>query len=179
MRRTLFLFMLLLATSAFVVGQPRPAEKSANPEVKPAPATVAAKYEGGLFGYRDKIDGTLKFDDANLRLVFFNEENKEVFALPFDSLNVIYPSSESKTSTTGTVISHAPLPGAGLASLLKEKRRYLVMSFDDPDADVTGTISFRIDDKDMLESVIFSLGTKAQLTQRGDSYYRPRKKPAI
>jgi hypothetical protein len=44
---------------------------------------------------------------------------------------------------------------------------------------VTGTVSFRIDDKDLLESVIFSLGNKAKLTQRGDSYYRPRRKPAI
>ena len=179
MRRTVFLFILLLSASAVAFSQPRPAEKSANPEVKPAPASVPAKYEGGLFGYRDKVEGTLKFDDANLRLVFFNKENQEIFALPFDSLNVVYPSSESTTSTTGKVISNAPLPGAGLASLFKEKRRYLVLSFDDPDADVTGTISFRIDDKDLLASVIYSLGTKAKLSQRGDSYYRPRAKPAI
>lgn len=179
MHRSFVIGLFMFVITAAAAGQPRPAERSANPEVKPAPATVAAKYEGGLFGYRDKIDGTLKFDDANLRLVFFNKENKEIFALPFGSLNVIYPSSESKTSTTGSVISHVPLPGAGLAGLLKEKRRYLVMSFDDPDADVTGTISFRIDDKDLLESVVYSLGTKAKLTQRGDSYYRPRQKPAI
>ncbi|HMT08289.1 MAG TPA: hypothetical protein PKA82_09810 [Pyrinomonadaceae bacterium] len=179
MRRTLLILSFLVVATAIAIGQPRPADKSANPEVKPAPPTVAAKYEGGLFGYRDKIDGTLKFDDANLRLAFFNKENKEIFQLPFDSLNVVYPSSESKTSTTGNVISNVPLPGAGLASLLKEKRRYLVIAFDDPDADIAGTISFRIDDKDLLESVIYSLGTKAKLNQRGDSYYRPRAKPAI
>ena len=179
MNRIVFLFVLVFALAAVSVAQPRPVEKSASPDVKPAPASVEAKYQGGLFGYQEKIEGMLRFDDANLRLLFFSKENKEIFALPFDSLNVIYPSSESVTSTTGNVIKNVPLPGAGLAGLIKEKRRYLVMQFDDPYADVKGTASFRIDDKEMLESVIYSLGTKAKLTQRGDSYYRPRSKPAI
>ncbi len=72
------------------------------------------------------------------------------------------------------MISHIPLPGAGLAGLMKEKKRYLVVQFNDEDADVKGVVNFKLDDKALLESVIQTLGTKAKLTQRGDAFYRPR-----
>jgi hypothetical protein len=79
------------------------------------------------------------------------------------------------TSTTGTVVSHIPLPGAGLGSYIKEKRQYLVVQFKDPDADVEGLVNFKVDNKELLDSVIQTLGQKAQMQQRGDAYYRPRK----
>lgn len=132
-----------------------------------------------MFGYREKKEGTLRFDDENKRFVFFDKANKETISIPYSSLLVVSPTSQRTTSTAGTVISNAPLPGAGLASLLKEKKRYLVIQFDDPDADVRGVVNFKIDGKDLLESVIYTLGTKAKLTQRGDSYYRPRTVKAI
>ena len=37
-------------------------------------AKLEAKYEGGMFGYSKKIQGTIKFDDANERLVFFGQD---------------------------------------------------------------------------------------------------------
>lgn len=180
MKKLFFAALLSLSLSAIVFGQPRPIEKSANPNTKPAPPSFAAKYEGGLFGFNEKTEGTLKFDDENSRLVFFGKTQKEMFSIPFESLIVIYPTSESVTSTTGNVVRNIPLPGAGLAGLLKEKRRYLVLQFDDPDADVKGMVNFKIEDKDLLDSVIQTLGSKAKMTQRGDAYYRPRApKPAI
>ena len=84
------------------------------PKPAPAPQTVQAKYEGGLFGFSKKEKGTLNFDDANRRLVFRNKENKEMFALPYISLLVIYPSSRSYTPTGASVASAIPLPGVGL-----------------------------------------------------------------
>jgi len=174
MKKLLFIVCVALAASTFALAQPRPADKTANPNVKAAPETFAAKYEGGLFGFGDKIDGSLKFDDANNRLVFLGKEKREMFSIPFESLLVIYPNSTSVTSTTGSVISHIPLPGAGLASLMKDKKRYLVVQFDDPDADVKGAVNFKLGNKELLESVIQTLGTKAKLTPRGDSFYRPR-----
>ena len=174
MKKLFFLALFVISLSVIGSAQPRPIEKSANPNTKPAPSSFAAKYEGGLFGFNDKTDGTLKFDDENSRLVFYGKTQKEMFSIPFESLLVIYPNSNSVTSTTGNVVSNIPLPGAGLASLIKEKRRYLVLQFDDPDADVKGLVNFKIENKELLESVIQSLGTKAQLTQRGDAYYRPR-----
>ena len=174
MKQLFFAIFFALSLSAIVFGQPRPADKTANPNVKAAPPTFAAKYEGGLFGFHDKVDGTLKFDDDNNRLVFLGKDKKEMFSIPFESLLVIYPNSSSVTSTTGSVISHIPLPGAGLAGLVKEKRRYLVVQFDDPDAEIRGAVNFKLDNKELLESVIQTLGTKAKLTQRGDAFYRPR-----
>lgn len=142
--------------------------------VKPIPATIVAKYEGGIFGYSDKISGTLKFDDENSRIVFNGEDGKEKFGIPYTSVLMAYPDEKSVTSTTGTVVSHIPLPGAGLAGLIKEKRRYLIINYDDPDVDAKGTASFKLESKDILDSVVTAVGTKAKLKQRGDAYIRPR-----
>jgi hypothetical protein len=50
----------------------------------------------------------------------------------------------------------------------------LIVQFNDPDSDAQGTASFKLSDKELLQSVIYSLGEKAELKQRGDSFYRPR-----
>jgi hypothetical protein len=51
---------------------PEPAAKSSTSttQTKPAPKSVKAKYEGGVFGYTKTMEGTLTFDDQNNRLVF-------------------------------------------------------------------------------------------------------------
>jgi len=174
MKKFILLSMAVLSFAASGFAQPRPSDTAANTNIKAAPAIVAAKYEGGMFGYRDKKEGTLRFDDANKRFVFFDKDQREMFSIPYASLLVIAPTDRSSTSTAGTVISNAPVLGAGLGRLLKNKKRYIVIQFDDPDANVRGVVNFRIENKEMRESVIYSLGTKAKLTQRGDSYYRPR-----
>ncbi len=176
MKKLSFLFAVLFGFSAFGFAQPRPIEKEAKPStIKPAPASFEARYEGGMFGFTDKEAGMLKIDEANERLVFFGRDQKEMFGIPFEALLIVSPQSNSVTSTTGNVVSHIPLPGAGLASLMKEKRRYLVLQFNDPDADAKGIVNFKLDNKELLESVIETLGKKAKLTQRGDAYYRPKK----
>ncbi|HEX6279608.1 MAG TPA: hypothetical protein VFZ49_06270 [Pyrinomonadaceae bacterium] len=177
--RLTHIVVALLVFAAVGFGQMRPPEKETTPrDVKPAPPSFEAKYEGGIFGYSDKETGTLKFDDVNERLVFFGGDGKEKFGLPYDSLLMVYPDEKSVTSTTGNVVKYIPLPGAGLAGLIKEKRRYLVLSYDDPDVDAKGTTSFKLESKDLLESVIFSLGTKAKLKQRGDAFIKPRESRA-
>jgi hypothetical protein len=87
---------------------------------------------------------------------------------------VVSPSSKSVTSTTGQVVRNIPLPGAALGGLIKEKKRYLMLQFDDPDVDARGLVNFKIENKDLLESIIQTLGQKANMTPRGDAYYRPR-----
>ena len=62
-----------------------------------------------------------------------------------------------------------------LGSLIKENRRYLVLNFDDPDVAARGTVSFKLDNKEILNSVIEALGNKASLTKRGDAFFRPRR----
>ncbi len=129
-----------------------------------------------MFGYNQKEVGLLKFDDENKRLVFFGKDMKEKFHIPYKSVNVIYPQSKSVTSTAGNVVRHIPLPGAGLAGLIKQKRRYLVLHFDDPDIEAAkGILNFKLENKELLDSVLRSLAAKAELTQRGDAFYRLRK----
>lgn len=162
--------MLIVCPNVFA--QPRPAET-----VKPSNSAiqrVKVRYEGGMFGYGQKQDGFLKIDDENERLVFLNGKDKEVFSLPYSALLVLYPSSQSVTSTAGNVIRHIPLPGAGLAGYIREKRRYLVVQFSDPDVAANGSANFKFDDKDTIVSFMQALAAKAGLSQRGDSYYRAR-----
>jgi hypothetical protein len=169
---------ILAAVFVFVgaaFGQMRPPEKETTVKtVRPAPAVVNVRYEGGFFGMSDKESGTLKFDDANERLTFHGEDGKERFGIPYASVLMVYPDEKSVTSTTGNVVKHIPLPGAALAGLIKEKRRYLILQFDDPDVDAKGTTSFKLENKDILESVIYAIGTKAKMKPRGDAYIRPR-----
>lgn len=179
MKKVVLLISAVFCFSMFVSAQPKIVEKKIE---KPTPAAIApvsfkAKYEGGMFGFSKKEEGTLKFDDANFRLVFFDKDNKERFGIPYSALIVIYPNNQSVQSGTGKVIQNVPIMGAGIAGqFMKKNIRYLVINFDDADMDVKGTTSFRLENKELLESVVQTLGTKAEMQPRGDAYYRPAKK---
>ena len=181
MKKVLFLTILFLFVSVSAVfAQPRIIEKK--PE-KPQPAALAqisfkAKYMGGMFGYSEKESGTLKFDSANFRLVFLGKNNKELFSLPYKAIQVIYPQSQTVQSTGGKVMERLPLPGAGIAGVfMKNKTRYMVINFDDSDVDAKGTVNFKLDSKELVDSAIQTLGNKAEMQQRGDAYYRPKTTP--
>lgn len=174
--KKIFLAAALFALPMLAFGQPRKMDRSAPADKPdPAPVTFAAKYEGGMYGFSKRTVGTLKFDDTNSRIVFYGEDKKEMFGVPYSALLVIYPQSQSVTSTTGNVVKNIPLPGAALGGFIKEKRSYLVLNFDDPDVDARGTVNFKLDSKELLDSVLDTLASKAGLEQRGDAYYRPRK----
>lgn len=174
MKNLLFAAAFVIALAAFTFAQPRPMDKTASSKpsaAATAPVSVPAKYEGGMYGYGQKLSGTLKFDDENIRLVFLGENNKELFHIPYDALLVIFPQSKSVTSTTGRVVSQIAGP---LGGFIKEKRRYLIVQFRDPDIDVSGTVNFKLENKETLDSVLQILARKANLEQRGDAYYRPK-----
>ena len=177
--------LLAVVAALFTVtgsAQPRPIERTASTPAAgkvQLPTSVEARYEGGMFGFSQKEKGQLKFDDMNERLVFYGEDGKEKFSIPFSAMLVVYPQSKSVTSTTGNVVSHIPLPGAGLAGFIKEKRRYLIMQIEDPDADVKGVVNFKLESKDLLDSMLAAIAQKAKLEQRGDAYYRPRSSKGV
>ena len=50
--------------------EPDPAASTQTSKPRPAPKTLKAKYEGGVFGYTKTMEGTLTFDDENNRLLF-------------------------------------------------------------------------------------------------------------
>lgn len=170
--------VLLWSLGGSHLGQVRPVETSQLPPAPLAvlPTSFKAKYQGGLFGFSEKETGTIKIDDANQRVVFFGKDNKEKFGFSYASLLIVSPSTTVSTATTGKVISILPLPGAAAAGLMREKKRFLVLQFNDPDVDVKGTVSFKMDDKATLEQAIQSIGVRSKLTQRGDTFYRPRPK---
>jgi hypothetical protein len=137
-----------------------------------APQSVKAKYEGGVFGYMKKQTGTLSFDDPNHRLVFRDKQGKEYISIPYDSIAAVYGDTKSRRPTAATVISNAPY-GLGLPALLvKSKYRYLTMQFSDPDTHVSGTTSFKLDTKELLDSMVATVAQKADMVQRGEAYVR-------
>lgn len=172
MKKVLFLTLFVLSLSALVFGQPRPAERTVSPN---APDSYEARYEGGIFGSSAKEKGTLKLDDANERVVFYRENGKEMFSIPYDALIVVYPDSKDSVPQSGKVIGALPLPGAGLANLMNKSTKYANLTFDDPDVEAKGTAIFRFSNKTALLNFIGKLGTNAKMKQRGDAYYRPKK----
>lgn len=183
MKRIYFLIVALFLCASAAFAQPRPVERTptlpSNPKAlpaAPAPVSFAAKYEGGMFGFSKKEEGTLKFDDDNQRLIFFGKDQKEKFSIPYGAVLVIYPQSKSVTSTAGQVVKNVPLPGAMLGGLIKEKRSYMILHFEDPDIEAArGIVNFKLATKELLDAVIQSLAGKADLAQRGDAFYKPKK----
>ena len=162
---------------------PRPATEAQPQAAKasaptPAPVNVKAKYEGGILGYR-KQDGWLSFDDFNRRLVFKDKQQRELFSISYEALLAAWPDTKSRTSTAGQVIASAAPYGLGLPALLmRNKTRYLVLQYSDPDTRAEGITSFKIGEKATLHNMLQALATKADLSQRGDAYVR-RKDAAI
>jgi hypothetical protein len=129
------------------------------------------KYEGGIFGYNKKIDGTINFDDANRRLLFRNKNQQEVFSIPYASVASAFADVKSKRPIAADVVGHTSI-FALPALLIKKKFRYLTLQYSDPDTNITGTTSFKMENADILASALYTLAQKAGLTQRGDVYVK-------
>jgi len=140
----------------------------------PAPQSMKAKYEGGIFGYNKTMEGTLQFDDTNQRLLFRNKQQKEQFFIPYLAVNAAFGDTQKRRPGAASVAQHIPIFGAGLLGLIKTKVRYLTVQFNDPDTHVSGVTSFRLDNKDLVDSVVFALANKSGLTPRGEIYVRKK-----
>ncbi|MGI9105363.1 MAG: hypothetical protein ACR2G4_03850 [Pyrinomonadaceae bacterium] len=182
---TLSLAALLLAApaSGALAQRARTIGDSSNkPEAKPAitvaaapaPQSVKAKYEGGVFGYNQAQTGTLSFDDASSRLVFRDKNQKEYISIPYHSIAAAYADTRSRRPTAASVIGGASLYTLP-ALLIRKKYRYLTMQFNDPDTQVQGVTSFKLDNKELLASMLNAVAEKAELTPRGEAYVRLNK----
>ena len=172
---------LVLITLCFAVAAQRPraitsdATQPATITPPPAaPSTVNAKYEGGVFGFTHEKTGTLTIDESNNRLTFRDDTKKELFSIPFGSLSGAYGDTHSVQPKAATVIGSVPTIFALPARLVKTNVRYLTLQYDDPDSKVSGTTSFKLDNQQILESVLYAIATKAGLTQRGQVYVRKK-----
>jgi hypothetical protein len=174
--RLVGVLLLTLAMGVAVFAQrPRTAETTATDASKatpaPAPATVTAKYEGGIFGHNKTMDGTLSFDDTNERLLFRNDKKKEMFFIPYNAVSSAFADTQKRRPAAASAGQYVPY-SFGLLGLIKTKVRYLTIQFSDPDTHVSGVTSFRLANKDLLDSVVYTLANKADLTGRGDIYVR-------
>src|SRR5213592_3632460 len=172
--------LVMMMVSTALAQRPRtvpkdaPADAKSMPTPPPAPETVNAKYEGGVFGYSKKKDGTLHFDELNQRLVFKDSKQKELLFVPYNAITGAYADTHSVRPAAATAASNIPLYGIP-AAFIKTKVRYLTLQYNDPDSNVSGVTSFKLENKDILDSVLTTLAGKAGLTQRGQVFVK--KKP--
>ena len=172
-----------LAQRARTIGDPssKTDTKKSDPTVvatttrtAPAPQSVKAKYEGGIFGYEKKQTGTLNFDDESSRLVFRDKTQKEYISIPYKTIAAAYADTKSRRPTAASVLSGISIYALP-ALLIRKKYRYLTMQFNDPDTQVSGVTSFKMDNKEILASMLEAVARKAELTQRGEAYVRLNK----
>lgn len=154
---------------AIPTSTPTDATKAVPP---PAPQTMKAKYEGGIFGYNKTMEGTLSFDDTNQRLLF-RKDQKEIFFIPYNAVSSVFADTQKRRPAAATVAQHVPYFGWPLG-FIKTKVRYLTLQYNDPDTHVSGMTSFRLENKEIVDSVVYALANKAGLTQRGEIYVKKK-----
>ncbi len=176
--KIIFTLLLLgvLATGAFAQ---RPRSMDQEPQAKtpapaPAPKAVKAKYEGGVFGYTKTMEGMLIFDDENKRLLFKDKKPPKEISIPYEAITSAFADTQKRRPAAATVASHIPVIYALPAHFIKTKVRYLTLQYSDPDSNVTGVTSFKLANKQMLESVLKTLAEKAEMQPRGDIYVKKR-----
>ena len=146
--------------------------------IPPAPQTVKVKYEGGVFGYNKKMDGTLTFDDQNRRLVFHDQKTRqEKISINYDAIAAAFADTKSKRPIAADIASRASI-FALPALLIKKKFRYLTLQYNDQDSNATGITSFKVENKQILASVLNTLAQKADMVQRGEVFVRRKKEAA-
>ena len=176
--RTVFTLLLFGALLPGVFAQrprtmdPEPAAKTPATTTRPAPKSMKAKYEGGVFGFQKTMDGTLSFDDENNRLLFKDKKTPKEISIPYSAINSAFADTQKKRPAAATVASQ--IPYGFPAGFIKTKVRYLTVQFQDPDSKVSGITSFKLDNKDVLEAVVVALAEKTGMTKRGDIYVRKK-----
>ena len=166
----------LLLTGAFAQRplDPAPAPaKTQTPSTTPAPKTVKAKYEGGVFGYTKTMEGTLTFDDDNKRLLFKDKKPPKEIHIPYDAITSAFADTQKRRPAAATVASHIPLiyvPNP--IGFIRTKVRYLTLQYYDQDSKVNGVTSFRLENKDVLAVWLKALADKTGMTQRGDIFVK-------
>jgi len=165
----------VLATGAFAQRprsmDPAPAQ---TPAPAPAPKTVKAKYEGGVFGYTKTMEGSLTFDDGNNRLLFKDKKPPKELHIPYEAITSAFADTQKRQPAAATVASQVPLIYSLPAHFIKTKVRYLTIQCQDPYSKVSGITSFKLENKQMLESVLKALAEKTGMTLRGDVYVKKR-----
>ena len=180
MRTVLTLLLVGLMLGGAVAQRPRSMEREPEqkaPAPPPAPKSVKAKYEGGVFGYTKTMEGTLTFDDENERLVFKDKKPPKEIHIPYNAIASAFADTQKRRPAAASVASAVPVIFTLPARFIKTKVRYLTLQYSDPDSKVQGVTSFKLENKEILASVVATLAEKAGMTQRGDIYVKKRDEP--
>jgi len=182
MKSIVLMILMLVSASAVMAQRPRAMEqtlgnKPATTTPAPAPSSVKAKYEGGVFGYHNTMEGTLILDDANQRLLFKDRKTPKEIHIPYEAIASAFADTQKRRPAAATVVSHIPVIFALPAHFIKTKVRYLTIQYSDPDTRISGITSFKLENKEILESVLVSLAQKSGMTQRGDIYVKKNPDP--
>ena len=180
MRTVLTLLLVGLMLTGAVAQRPRTIEPEQDKAAatKPAPKTVKAKYEGGVFGYNKTMEGTLTFDDENERLIFKDKKPPKEIHIPYDAVTSAFADTQKRRPAAASVASAVPVIFTLPARFIKTKVRYLTLQYSDPDTKVAGITSFKLENKELLASVLATLAQKAEMTKRGDIYVKKRDEPS-
>ena len=170
--KLLVLMLMFIAPSAIVAQRPRSMEPANQTKPGPAPTTVKAKYEGGIFGYRKTMEGTLSLDDMNRRLYFKHGSSNKELHIPYDAITSAFADTQKRQPAAATVASSIPTIFTLPARFIKTKVRYLTLQYNDPDTKMQGITSFKLENKEILASVLAALAEKTGMIQRGDIYVR-------
>ena len=170
--------LVLLGVLLTAVYAQRPRSMETEPQQKPAPppapSSVKAKYEGGVFGYTRTMDGTLTFDDANSQLLFKDKKTTKQIHIPYAALTSAFADTQKRRPSAATVAGAVPLLYTLPAQFIKKKVRYLTLQYNDPDSQQSGITSFKLENKEICNSVLVTLAQKSGMTQRGDIYVKKK-----
>jgi TonB family protein len=120
-------------------------------------------------------EGTLSFDDGNSRLLFRNEEGKEVFHIPYANITQEFADTQSRRPKAASILGSVPMVYVpNPIGFIKTKVRYVTLQFHDEDSHVGGLTSFRVENMQLCESVVFTLAAKAGLVPQGEIFVRPK-----
>src|SRR5882672_12109076 len=156
------MFLMTLVMAAVVSAQrPRAVDTSAPRDASKAtpaaaPQTMNAKYEGGIFGYNKTMEGTLSFDDTNQRLLF-RKDQKDLFFIPYNAVTSAFSDTQKRQPKAATIAGAIPVLYSLPAHFIKTKVRYLTLQYSDPDTKMSGLTSFRLENKEILASVVATL----------------------
>lgn len=170
--------VLVLGALVVAANAQRPRSMDSQPGQKTAtaasPSTVKAKYEGGVFGYRKTMEGTLTMDDANSRLLFKDKNSAKELHIPYSAITSAFADTQKRQPKAATVASSVPVLFTLPAHFIKTKVRYLTLQYNDPDSQQAGVTSFKLENKDVLNAYLASLAEKTGMTQRGDIYVKKK-----
>ena len=135
MRTVLTLVLVGLMLTGAVAQRPRTMEpeQAKAAASKPAPKTVKAKYEGGVFGYNKTMEGTLTFDDENKRLIFKDKKPPKEIHIPYNAIASAFADTQKRRPAAASVASAIPVIFTLPARFIKTKVRYLTLQYSDPD----------------------------------------------